>query len=110
MFSAVSSAFSQPWDASAADSVMVASSRLSNGPSVMPYTPPGVFPVAYPVSLGWPFVGFGWKYVDSNVSAKPSNVKGKDHVKAHHNKRFTVRSISHGRLVTKDGLTKDCML
>ena len=66
----------QPWDASSVDSVMVASSHLTNGPSVMPYTPPGMFSVAYAVSLGWLFVGFGWKFVDSNVSTKPSNVKG----------------------------------
>ena len=81
MFSTVSSAFPQPWGALAADSVMVALSRSTNGPSVMHNTSSGLSLVAYPVALGWPFVGLRWQFVDPNASVKSSNIKGNGRVK-----------------------------
>ena len=81
----VSSAFPQPWDASAVDSVMVASTRSTNGPSVMHGASSEVSSMVHPVAPGWPFVGFGWRFVnpnDSSVLLKSSNVEGRGQVKS----------------------------
>ena len=75
LVSMYSSAFvPHPWDASGGDSVMVASSRSTNGPSVYAPVPFGTYPMVQPSVQGWPFVGFGWNFVGSSKT-KDSNKK-----------------------------------